>query len=78
MIGKLAACIAQSQTDRIVLDTVYEIEMISTSLSRKIWQKMGLVKPPQSLPLDGCPRTGPPDNVGQTTNSQKEVAVSGG
>jgi hypothetical protein len=47
VVGKLAACIAQSQTDRIVLDTVYEIEMISTSLSRKIWQKMGLVNPPE-------------------------------
>ena len=48
VIGKLAACFAQSQSDRIVLDTVNEIETVSTALSRKIWQKMSLVKPPQS------------------------------
>ena len=46
VIRKLAACFAQSQTDRIVLDTVNEIETVSTALSRKIWQKMSLVKPP--------------------------------
>lgn len=46
VIGKLAACFAQGQADRIVLDTVNEIEAISTALSRKIWQKMSLVKPP--------------------------------
>jgi hypothetical protein len=57
VVGKLAACVAQSQTDRTVLDTVYEIEMISTSLSRKIWQKMGLVKPPEPPPR--CPPPNP-------------------
>ena len=49
VIGKLAACFAQSQTDRIVLDTVNEIETVSTALSRKIWQKMSLVKPPHPI-----------------------------
>jgi hypothetical protein len=46
VIGKLAACFAQGQSDRIVLDTVNEIETVSTALSRKIWQKMNRVKPP--------------------------------
>lgn len=46
VVGKLAACFAQSQGDRTILDTVNEIETISTALSRKIWQKMSLVKPP--------------------------------
>lgn len=49
VIGKLAACFAHSQTDRTVLDTVNEIETISTALSRKIWQKMSLVKPPHPV-----------------------------
>lgn len=49
VIGKLAACFAQSQTDRTVLDTINEIETISTALSRKIWQKMSLVKPPHPV-----------------------------
>jgi hypothetical protein len=47
VIGKLAAYFAQGQSDRVVLDTVNEIETISTALSRKIWQKLSLVKPPQ-------------------------------
>jgi hypothetical protein len=49
VIGKLAACFAQSQTDRIVLDTINEIETVSTALSRKIWQKMSLVRPPHPV-----------------------------
>lgn len=46
VVGKLAACFGQSQTDRTILDTVNEIESVSTALSRKIWQKMSLVRPP--------------------------------
>lgn len=49
VIGKLAACFAQEQSDRTVLDTVNEIETVSTALSRKIWQKMSLVKPPHPV-----------------------------
>jgi hypothetical protein len=67
VVGKLAACIAQSQTDRTVLDTVYEIEMISTSLSRKIWQKMGLVKPPGPVGMRGTSQAQlPPSPVANT------------
>lgn len=57
--GKLAACFAQSQTDRIVLDTINEIETISTALSRKIWQKMSLVKPPSPALQAPSPRLEP-------------------
>lgn len=55
IVGKLAALFAQGQTDRVVLDTINEIETISTALSRKIWQKMTLVKPPHpSLQAPGA------------------------
>lgn len=49
--GKLAALFAQSQTDRTVLDTVNEIEGLSTDLSRKIWQKMSFLKMPTHPPI---------------------------
>jgi hypothetical protein len=45
VVGKAAALFGDGQSDRVVLDTVNEIETLSTSLSRKIWQKMSLVKP---------------------------------
>jgi hypothetical protein len=44
--GKLAACFARCQNDRIVLDSIHEIEMLTTALSRKIWQKMSLLERP--------------------------------
>lgn len=44
--GKLAACFARCQNDRPVLDSINEIEMLTTALARKIWQKMSLVDRP--------------------------------
>jgi hypothetical protein len=46
VLGKLAACFAEAVTDRSVLDSINEIEMLCTALSRKIWHKMSIVKPP--------------------------------
>jgi len=46
VLGKLAACFAETVTDRSVLDSINEIEMLCTALSRKIWHKMSLVRPP--------------------------------
>jgi hypothetical protein len=43
VVGKGAALFGDGQSDRVILDTVNELEMLSTSLSRKIWQKLSLV-----------------------------------
>lgn len=40
LTGKIAALYAQSMHDRAVVDTVNELEVLSTNLSRKIWQKI--------------------------------------
>jgi len=40
LTGKIAALYAQSIHDRAVIDTVNEMEVLSTNLSRKIWQKI--------------------------------------
>ncbi len=38
--GKLAALYTQSVQDAVVIDTVNELETLSTNLTRKIWQKI--------------------------------------
>ena len=38
--GKIAALYTQSVQDPVVIDTVNELEELSTNLSRKIWQKI--------------------------------------
>ena len=40
MVGKTAALCAEESRDAVVLDTVSTIETLTTSLSRKIWQKI--------------------------------------
>ena len=40
LIGKIAALYAQYFDDRVVLEAVDEVEDLSTSLARKIWQKI--------------------------------------
>ncbi len=40
IIGKLAAYYAHDFKDRVVLDAVNEIEILSSSLSNKIWLKI--------------------------------------
>lgn len=40
LTGKLAALYAQSVEDPAVIDTVNELESLSTNLTRKIWQKI--------------------------------------
>ena len=40
MVGKTAALTAEESRDAVVLDTVSTIETLTTSLSRKIWQKI--------------------------------------
>ncbi|HRW17706.1 MAG TPA: hypothetical protein P5181_02555 [Dermatophilaceae bacterium] len=44
LIGKGAALCAESSTDAVVLDTVSEIETLTTGISRKVWQKITLLQ----------------------------------
>ncbi|MEP3481558.1 MAG: hypothetical protein ABJZ55_20110 [Fuerstiella sp.] len=43
LIGKLAALYAQSLPDAVVVSAVNDIEILTTGLSRKIWQKIVMV-----------------------------------
>lgn len=43
LVGKTAALCAEQSTDPVVLDTVSEIEALTTGMSRKIWQKISLL-----------------------------------
>jgi hypothetical protein len=43
LVAKTAALYAQISTDSLVLDTVSEIESLTSGLSRKIWQKISLL-----------------------------------
>ncbi len=43
LIGKVAALCAEESQDAVVLDTVSTIETLTTSMSRKIWQKISLL-----------------------------------
>ena len=47
--GKLAALYAQSVNDSVVVDAVNDIESLGTNLSRKIWQKIMLIRPADKL-----------------------------
>ena len=50
LTSKAAALCAEASTDPVVLDTVSEIENLTTGMSRKIWQKISLLLP-SSPPL---------------------------
>ena len=45
MTGKLAALYAQAVPDEGVASAVNDIELLGSSLSRKIWQKIGVIDP---------------------------------
>jgi len=44
LVSKLAAVLAQHQHDPVVLAAVNDIEMLTSSLSRKIWQKITILE----------------------------------
>lgn len=50
LVGKLAALYAESHQDEGITDAVNEIEMLTTNLSRKIWQKIALIGPDGATP----------------------------
>ncbi|MEZ5093925.1 hypothetical protein [Nocardioides sp.] len=43
LVGKVAALCAEESRDPLVLETVSDIETLTTSMSRKIWQKISLL-----------------------------------
>lgn len=45
LVGKLSALYAQSCQDGTITEAVSDIEVLTTNLSRKIWQKIALVEP---------------------------------
>jgi hypothetical protein len=45
LIGKVAALYSQSFRDPVLLDAADQIEVLTTSFSRKIWQKISLIGP---------------------------------
>jgi hypothetical protein len=44
LTGKLAALYMQDMRDPVIIDTVTEIEDLTTNLSRKIWQKIMIIQ----------------------------------
>ncbi len=48
LISKVAALYAQSLPDKTVISAVNEIEILSTGLSRKIWQKLVILNDGES------------------------------
>lgn len=46
LVGKTAALCAQESRDSLVLETVSQIETLTVGLSRKIWQKISNLPPP--------------------------------
>ena len=44
IISKLSAMLVQDFDDSVTLDTVNEIEGLTTGLSRKIWQKIMILQ----------------------------------
>lgn len=44
LIGKVAALYAQSLPDEVIVSAVNEIEVLTTGLSRKIWQKIVVIQ----------------------------------
>jgi len=45
LVAKVAALCAEASTDAVVLETVSEIENLTNGMSRKIWQKISLLRP---------------------------------
>ena len=65
LTSKAAALCAEESTDALVLDTVSEIENLTTGMSRKIWQKISLLREAprhlSGLPIERALRPGAPD-----------------
>lgn len=51
LIGKIAALYAQRFDDSVVLNSVNEVELLTASLSQKIWQKLTILESPEGTAL---------------------------
>lgn len=51
LIGKIAALYAQRFDDSVVLGSVNEVEVLTASLSQKIWQKLTILESPEGTAL---------------------------
>lgn len=49
LTGKLAALYAQNFRDAVVLSAINEVEILTTGLSRKIWQKIMMLREMQNI-----------------------------
>ena len=47
LVGKTAALCAEESRDQVILETVSRIETLTVGLSRKIWQKISNLPPPE-------------------------------
>jgi len=71
LTGKIAALYAQELRDAVVLSAVNEIEVLTTALSRKIWQKIMILQKVECLP-QGRRHGDLMVNVVQAGNDHKE------
>lgn len=55
LIGKIAALYAQRFDDSVVLGSVNEVEVLTASLSQKIWQKLTILESPEGMALGSRP-----------------------
>jgi hypothetical protein len=52
LIGKLAALYGQDMRDSVVIEAVNDVESLTTNLSRKVWQKITIIKQLDEKPAD--------------------------
>lgn len=55
LTGKIAALYAKGSDDSVVIDTINEIEDLTTGLSRKIWQKIMVLPKGSNFPREDSP-----------------------
>ena len=64
LIGKIAALFAQRFDDSVVLGSVNEVEILTASLSQKIWQKLTILESPGGTALGTAVALGPAAALG--------------
>lgn len=72
LTAKVAALYAQSLPDAVVADVVSDIERMTSSMSQKVWQKIGIIEsklraasPPSGAPASSTKQQGTADAVAQ-------------
>ncbi|MEM9293327.1 MAG: hypothetical protein AAGD01_16710 [Acidobacteriota bacterium] len=67
ILGKIAALYAQTLDDAVLLETVNEIETLSTGLSRKVWQKIMILEGRRGFDPEGWEGAGSVDGNARST-----------